>query len=102
MGSTRQRKIVLIIVGGCFLVLFLGLAALNAFRLTFLNPTTPGEIVLFTSISFIAFLLFVAALLLLMRNALKLYAEQRSRVLAARLRTPMLWGAMLLSLLPIS
>lgn len=102
MGSTRQRKVVIIVLGVCFLVLFIGLAALNAFRLTFLNPTTPGQIVLFTSISFIAFLLFVAALLLLMRNALKLYAEQRSRVLGARLRTRMLSGAILLSLLPIS
>jgi nitrogen fixation/metabolism regulation signal transduction histidine kinase len=92
----------MIVVGICVLLLFLGLAALNAFRLSFLNPTTPGEIVLFTSISLIAFLLFLAALLLLMRNALKLYAEQRSRVLGARLRTRMLWGAVLLSLLPIT
>lgn len=97
----RQRKIVLIVVGSCLLLLFLGLAALNAFRLTFLTPTTPGEIFLFTSISLIAFLLFVVALVLLMRNMLKLYAEQRNRVLGARLRSRMLWGAVLLSLLPI-
>jgi two-component system nitrogen regulation sensor histidine kinase NtrY len=102
METTRQRKIVLVVVGVCFLLLFCGLAALNAFRLSFLNPTTPGEIVLFTSISFIAFLLFITALILLMRNALKLYSEQRSRVLGARLRTRMLWGAVLLSLLPMS
>lgn len=101
MGATRQRKIVMIVVGVCLLLLFLGLVALNAFRLSFLNPSTPGEIVLFTSISFIAFLLFVAGLLLLMRNVLKLYAEQRSGVLGARLRTRMLSGAVLLSLLPI-
>ncbi len=101
METTRQRKIVMIVVGTCLLLLFLGLVALNAFRLTFLNPRTPGEIVLFTSISFLAFLLFLTALLLLMRNALKLYAEQRSRVLGARLRTRMFSGAVLLSLLPI-
>ncbi len=101
MGSTRQRKIVLIVVGVCLLLLFLGLAALNAFRLTFLTPRTPGEIFLFTSISLLAFLLFVTALVLLMRNMLKLYAEQRNRVLGARLRSRMLWGAVLLSLLPI-
>jgi nitrogen fixation/metabolism regulation signal transduction histidine kinase len=102
MGTTRQRKIVIIVLGVCLLLLFLGLAALNAFRLSFLNPTTPLEIVLFTSISLIAFLLFITALILLMRNALKLYADQRSRVLGARLRTRMLSGAVLLSLLPIS
>ena len=91
----------MIVVGVCLLLLFLGLAALNAFRLSFLNPSTPGQIVLFTAISFIAFLLFLAGLLLLMRNVLKLYAEQRSGVLGARLRTRMLSGAVLLSLLPI-
>ena len=102
MESTRQRKIVLIVVGSCLLLLFLGLAALNAFRLTFLTPTSPGEIFLFTSISVVAFLLFVTALVLLMRNMLKLYADQRNRVLGARLRSRMLWGAVLLSLLPIA
>ncbi len=101
METLRRRKFAMIVIGSCLLLLFLGLGALNAFRLSFLNPSTPGEIMLFTATSFFAFLLFVAALLLLMRNALKLYAEQRSRVLGARLRTRMLWGAVLLSLLPI-
>ncbi len=101
MGTLKQRKIAIIVIGVLLLLLFLGLGALNAFRLTFLNPSTPGEIMLYTATSFLAFLLFVAALLLLMRNALKLYAEQRSRVLGARLRTRMLWGGILLSLLPI-
>ncbi len=101
METLRRRKVAMIAIGVCLLVLFLGLGALNAFRLSFLNPSTPGEIMLYTATSFLAFLLFVAALLLLMRNALKLYAEQRSRVLGARLRTRMLWGAVLLSLLPI-
>ena len=102
MGTTRQRKIAVIVISILSLLLFLGLAALNAFRLPFLNPDTPSEIFLFTSISLLAFLLFIAALLLLARNALKLYADQRSRVLGARLRTRMLWGAIMLSLLPIS
>ncbi|MGI4755837.1 MAG: sensor histidine kinase [Janthinobacterium lividum] len=102
MESARQRKIVMIVVGVCLLLLFLGLAALNAFRLAFLSPSTPGGIFLFTSISLVAFLLFVVALILLMRNMLKLYAEQRNRVLGARLRSRMLWGALLLSLLPIA
>jgi two-component system, NtrC family, nitrogen regulation sensor histidine kinase NtrY len=45
--------------------------------------------------------LFVAVLVLLVRNVLKLYADQRSRVMGTRLRTRMLWGAVLVSLLPI-
>ena len=102
MGSTRQRKVIVIVLLVCSLVLLAAFVALNAFRLSFLNPVTTSQIVLFVTISFAAFLLFVGALVLLVRNALKLYAEQRSRVLGARLRTRMLWGAMLLSLLPIS
>lgn len=102
MSSPKRRKIVLIVLGVALLVLFLALAAQNAFKLTFLNPATAGEIFLFTTISVVAFLLFLTAFLLLVRNALKLYADQRSRVLGARLRTRMLSGAVLISLLPIA
>lgn len=101
MGTTRQRKIVMIVLGVFLLLLFLGLAALNAFRLSFLTPDTPGGIFLFIAVSFLAFLLFLAVLILLMRNVLRLYADQRNRVLGARLRTRMLIGAVLLSLLPV-
>ncbi len=102
MGSKRQRKLWTVVLGVSLLLLFLLLAAQNAFKLTFLNPSTTGEIALFTTLSVVAFLLFLTALLLLVRNALRLYADQRSRVLGARLRTRMLLGAVLLSLLPIT
>ena len=92
MGSIRQRKLWTVVLGVSLLLLFLLLAAQNAFKLTFLNPSTTGEIALFTTLSVVAFLLFLTALLLLVRNALRLYADQRSRVLGARLRTRMLAG----------
>ena len=38
---------------------------------------------------------------MLVRNVLKLYADQRSRVMGSRLRTRMLWGAVLVSLVPL-
>jgi two-component system nitrogen regulation sensor histidine kinase NtrY len=41
-------------------------------------------------------------LVLLVRNVLKLYADQRSHVMGTRLRTRMLWGAVLVSLIPSS
>jgi two-component system nitrogen regulation sensor histidine kinase NtrY len=44
----------------------------------------------------------VAVLVMLVRNLLKLYADQKSKVMGSRLRTRMLWGAVLVSLLPIS
>jgi PAS domain S-box-containing protein len=39
---------------------------------------------------------------MLVRNIFKLYAEQNSHVMGSRLRTRMLWGAVLVSLIPLS
>ncbi|MDQ2834245.1 MAG: ATP-binding protein [Acidobacteriota bacterium] len=103
MGTTaNRRKAWIIALGACLLVLFVALATLNAFKLSFLNPKTTQQIVVFTGLSIIAFLLFVVVLIMLVRNVLKLYADQRSRVMGHRLRTRMLWGAVLVSLVPIA
>ena len=99
--SVSSRKIVSFTLGSILIVLFAAFAALNAFSLKFLNPATTGEIVVFTGLSALAFLLFVTVLVLLVRNVLKLYADQRSCVMGTRLRTRMLWGAVLVSLVPI-
>src|SRR3984885_9219313 len=102
MGDkTNRRKIIVMTLGACLLILFTLLAYLQAGRLEFLNPATPGQIFLYTSLSILAFILFVAVLTLLVRNVLKLYADQRSRVMGTRLRIRMLWGAVLVSLVPI-
>lgn len=100
--ATPTRKALTIVLGVCLLVLFLTLAALNAFKLDFLDPSSTPQIFLFTALSTIAFLLFVVVLILLTRNLLKLYAEHRSRLLGSRLRARMVWGAVILSLLPIA
>ena len=100
--TAHQRKVWSIGLGAGLLVLLLGFATLNAFNLKFLNPSTNAQIVVFTALSAVAFLVFVGVLLTLMRNLLKLYADQKSRVMGSRLRTRMLWGAVLVSLLPIS
>jgi two-component system nitrogen regulation sensor histidine kinase NtrY len=100
--SANRRKMLSIALGLCLLVLFAGLAFLNAFNLSFLNPANLEQFFFFTGLSIVAFILFVAVLVLLVRNVLKLYADQRSRVMGARLRTRMLWGAVLVSLLPIA
>ncbi len=103
MEKTPSRRKLLIYLFLAFLILLLGgLTILNAFRLTSLTPTSLEQILLFTGLSTLAFLLFLAVLVLLVRNVLKLYAEQRSRVLGTRLRTRMLWGAVLVSLVPIA
>jgi two-component system, NtrC family, nitrogen regulation sensor histidine kinase NtrY len=98
----NRRKIWISVLGASLLVLFLALATLNAFNTQLPEPVTTQQIVVFTGLSIVAFLLFVAVLILLVRNVLKLYADQRSRVMGTRLRTRMLWGAVLVSLIPIA
>ncbi|HVJ08190.1 MAG TPA: ATP-binding protein [Acidisarcina sp.] len=100
MADNSKRKITVWILGGGMLLLFLLLGALNAFNFRFLHPRSIGQIFLFTSLSVVVFLLFVVVLILLFRNILKLFADQRSRVLGSRLRSRMLLGAVLLSFAP--
>ncbi len=100
--ETNRRKLWIIALSTCLLVPLSALVALQAFNLKFLNPATTEQIFVFTGLSIVAFLLLVTVLILLARNVLKLYAEQRSRVMGTRLRTRMLVGAILVSLLPIS
>src|SRR5580698_10817320 len=101
--TANRRKMFILALGTCLLVLFAILAALNAFNIGIIpNPSSTQQFFVFTGLSIVAFLLFVAVLLLLVRNVLKLYADQRSRVMGTRLRTRMLWGAMLVSLIPIA
>ncbi|MEO8737920.1 MAG: ATP-binding protein [Edaphobacter sp.] len=101
--TPNRRKVLSIALGACFLVLLLALATLNAFNSPQLpHPANLEQIFMFTGLSVVAFLLFVVVLILLVRNMLKLYADQRSRVMGARLRTRMLWGAVLVSFLPIA
>src|ERR1700738_1077679 len=100
--GANRRKVWSIVLVSCLLVLLSTLTSFQAFNLKFLNPATTEQIFVFTGLSIVAFLLFVTVLLLLVRNVLKLYADQRSRVMGTRLRTRMLLGAVLVSLLPIA
>ena len=97
----RGRRGVVVALFVCLLLLFLSLGTLNAFNLSVLNPDSPLQTLVFIALSVLAFLLFVAVLVLLVRNVLKLYADQRSQVLGTRLRTRMLSGAVLVSLVPL-
>src|SRR5665213_3024312 len=99
--STERRGVLVITLSVCLLLLFLSLATLNAFNLSFRNPSSPLQTLVFIGLSIIAFLLFVGFLVLLVRNVLKHYADQRSRVFGTRLRTRRLWGAVLVSLVPL-
>ena len=101
MGENANRRAWVIVLLVSLLLLFLALTALNAFNLRLLDPQSPVETLVFLALSIVAFLLFVSVLVMLVRNLLKLFADQRSRVLGTRLRTRMLWGAVLVSLVPL-
>ncbi len=81
-------------------ILMLIFVSLNAFNLPFLLPRTPSQLFFFTGLSVLVFLLLLALLVLLFRTILKMYADERSRVLGSRIRTRMLLGALLLSFSP--
>ena len=99
--SVSRRKVVSVVLGSIALVLLAALTALNAFNLKFLTPATTAETIFFIGFSLLVFLIFVTVLVLLVRNVLKLYADQRSSVMGTRLHTRMLWGAVLISLVPL-
>ena len=101
-GDYANRKMAALILGILSLLVLLLLLTENAFNLKFLSPSSAGSIFIFTAISALSFLLFLMVLVLLLRNILKLYASEQSRVLGSRLRTRMLAGTLLLSLVPAS
>ncbi len=97
-----QRRSAAWSLGALALLALLFLITQNAFNLKSVAPRSTVSILIFTSISALSFLLFLLLLVLLARNILKLYADGQSRVLGSRLRTRMLAGALLLSLIPAS
>ncbi|HTX77024.1 MAG TPA: ATP-binding protein [Terracidiphilus sp.] len=100
-ANPRLRWIVLLAVG--VLAVFVLLGGLNAFNtssVSFLNPETSGETLALTGLTVFLFLLLIAFLLLLLRNLLKLYMDQGSSALGARLRNRMVLGAALIALTP--
>ena len=100
-ASASRRKIVIPALASAAIILLAAFTALNAFNLKFLTPATTGDIVVFSGLSALTFLIFLAVLVMLVRNVLKLYADQRASVMGTRLRTRMLLGAVLVSLIPL-
>jgi PAS domain S-box-containing protein len=101
LGDSRRRSIALLAVGFFLVVaLFVALNAFNTTNIGFLNPETSGETLVFTGVIVLIFLVLMAALMLLARNILRLYASQSSSALGARLRTRMVLGAALIALIP--
>ncbi|MDP9268806.1 MAG: ATP-binding protein [Acidobacteriota bacterium] len=100
-SSGRRRKTGVIILLVVVVLLFVALASQTAFNLTFLRPETSEQTLLFSALSALIFLVFVALTFVLGRNLLKLYAERRIGVPGSKFRTRMVVGALLLSFLPV-
>jgi nitrogen fixation/metabolism regulation signal transduction histidine kinase len=100
-SPNRHQKTAALLFGIGLLVLFVALGSESAFNLRSLHPRGSTQIVIFTGLSLVVFLLLITLLILLLRNILKLYADQKSRAMGARLRTRMMLGALLLSSAPV-
>ncbi len=85
----------------CIFFLFAIIFAQATFNLTFLQPDTSQETIIFAAVSALIFLLFVALTFVLLRTLLRLYAERKSGALGSKFRSQMVLGALLLSLGPV-
>ena len=99
--KTSNRKQVIILLAMSVFLLLAILVSQTAFDLTFLRPGNNQQIVVFSALSALIFLLFVALTFVLARNLLKLFAERRLGVLGSKFRTRMVAGALLLSFVPV-
>jgi two-component system nitrogen regulation sensor histidine kinase NtrY len=97
----RSSTPAIIALSVCIFFLFTVILAQATFKLTFLQPDTSEETIIFASVSALIFLLFVALTFVLIRTLLRLYAERKTGVFGSRFRSQMVLGALLLSLGPV-
>ena len=97
----RSSTPAIIALSICIFFLFTVILAQATFKLTFLQPDTSEETIIFAAVSALIFLLFVALTFVLIRTLLRLYAERKTGVLGSRFRSQMVLGALLLSLGPV-
>lgn len=97
----RNRTPAIVALSIAIFFLFAVIFAQATFKLTFLDPDTSEETLIFAALSALIFLLFVALTFVLIRTLLRLYAERKIGVLGSKLRSRMVMGALLLSLGPV-
>ncbi len=96
-----NRTPAIVALSVCIFFLFAIIFAQATFNLTFLQPDTSEETIIFAAVSALIFLLFVALTFVLLRTLLRLYAERKTGVLGSKFRSHMVLGALLLSLGPV-
>ena len=83
----RNSTPAIIALSICIFFLFTVIFAQATFKLTFLQPDTSEETIIFASVSALIFLLFVALTFVLIRTLLRLYAERKTGVLGSKFRS---------------
>jgi nitrogen fixation/metabolism regulation signal transduction histidine kinase len=96
-----NRTPAIVALSVCIFFLFAIIFAQATFNLTFLQPDTSQETIIFAAVSALIFLLFVALTFVLLRTLLRLYAERKAGALGSKFRSQMVLGALLLSLGPV-
>jgi two-component system, NtrC family, nitrogen regulation sensor histidine kinase NtrY len=97
----RSSTPAIIALSVAIFLLFAMILAQATFKLTFLQPDTSEETIIFASVSALIFLLFVALTFVLIRTLLRLYAERKTGAFGSKFRSHMVMGALLLSLGPV-
>src|SRR5579863_465942 len=98
--KSYRKQVIILLAIAVFLLLSI-LVSMTAFDLNFLRPGNNQDIAVFSALTALIFLLFVALTWGLLRNLLKLFAERRLGVLGSKFRTRMVAGALLLSFVPV-
>jgi two-component system nitrogen regulation sensor histidine kinase NtrY len=99
-AKSYRKQVIILLAIAVFLLLAI-LVSMTAFDLPFLHPGNNQDIAVFSALTALIFLLFVALTFVLLRNLLKLFAERRLGVLGSKFRTRMVAGALLLSFVPV-
>src|SRR6516164_9371468 len=99
--KNRSRTPAIVALSIAIFLLFAVIFAQATFNLTFLQPDTSEETLIFAALSAFIFLLFVALTFVLLRTLLRLYAERKTGVMGSKFRSRMVLGALLLSLGPV-
>ena len=90
------------IAGVVLLALLVALVILQgSFNLDWLTQGSSGDVYLFWALSTVVFLLTVLVGFLVFRSGVKLYVERRRNLEGSRIRTKLVVGAVMLSMLPI-
>src|SRR5664280_808319 len=97
----RSRTPAIVGLSIAVFLLFAIIFSQATFNLTFLQPDTSEETLIFAALSALIFLLFVALTFVLLRTLLRLYAERKTGVLGSKFRSRLVLGALLLSLGPV-